>query len=196
MFPSIGFMEIKVLIGVCVNVDQIEDSDDVHRVCTLLVYTLAFSMKYLDRGRSAQPEEREHSYMVAWLHTTIPPPPYTTHPPPPYTTHPPPPYTTNPPPPYTAHLPPTCTTHPPPTCTTHLPHPIPHTHPYPIPPTQLHHITPTQLHPITPTYPYPITPTYPDPIPPTHPTLYRVGWAGGSKIWCKANISPKLNYRQ
>ena len=89
---------------------------------------------------------------------------------------------------------------------THLPHPIPPTHLYPKTTTHPHPIPPTLYYPLTPpplyhppTYPHPIPPTYPYPIEPTYPHLPLLylgyGLVGGSKNWCKANISPKLNYR-
>ena len=82
------------------------------------------------------------------------------------------------------------------------PYPFPPTYPYPITSTHptLYHPhphpkPPTHPYPITTTHPYPIPPTYPYPMPPTHPYPNMLGVGRGSKIWCKANISPKLNYR-
>ena len=72
------------------------------------------------------------------------------------------------------------------------------TYPHTIPPT--HSPLPYATHPPTPPYTTHLPPPYTThPLLPytTHlpPTLYRVGVGRGSKIWYKANIFPKLNYR-
>ena len=89
---------------------------------------------------------------------------------------------------------PTTPTHPYPTPPTY-PYPIPPMHPYPIPPTYPYQYSPTHADPLPLTYPYPITHTHTPYTTHLPPILNMVGVGRGSKIWCKANISPELNYR-